>query len=111
MGGGEYFVGAASDEGLGCGGSEVAGGDACGSLLDNVGGLFAVAGDDHGVEMPGVVDAMAVGAEGQLAASAEGVEHGALGLGGELGVGIVERADGLGDEGIAGGIVGVEGML
>jgi hypothetical protein len=104
-------VGSASDELLGCGGSEVACGGACGSLFYEVRGLFAVAGDDHRVQMPRVVHAMAVGTEGQLAASSERVEHGAFGLRCELGVGIIQGADGLVDEGVAGGIVGVERML
>ncbi len=69
-------------------------------FVEDLGDLFAVGGDDHRVEVPDVVDELAISAEGELAAAAEGVEDGALGLGGVLGGGAVEGAD----DGVDGGV-------
>jgi protein SCO1/2 len=78
--------------------------DAHGGLEQDLGDLFAVGGSDHGVQVVLLVDTMTKGAERKLATTAEGGEDGALGGDGELGCGIVERADGVEDEGVVPGI-------
>jgi hypothetical protein len=69
-------------------------------FVEDLSDLFAVGADDHRVQVPDVVDEVTVSAEGELAAAAEGVEDGALGLGGVLGGGAVEGAD----DGVDGGV-------
>jgi len=52
------------------------------------------------VEVPVVVGGVAEGSEWELTTTAERGEDGALALGGELGFGAVEGADGLKDGGV-----------
>jgi len=89
-------------EGRGDGLTEVGGSRADRSLLEDVGYLVAVRGDDHGVQVPLVIDEMTVGTERELAAPAKGVENGAFGVDGVGGGGAVEGAYGGVDGGIAG---------
>ena len=65
-----------------------------GGAVDYVGDGVSVGGDDHGVEMPVVVGKMAEGPEWELTTTSECGEDGAFALGGELGFGAVEGADG-----------------
>ncbi len=69
-----------------------------------MGDFIAVGADDHGVEVPVVVDLMAEGAQGELAAAAQGVEDGAFGMDGVLGCGAVQGAD-CGVDGYVGGVL------
>ena len=48
-----------------------------------------------------------MGADGERAAAAEGVEGGAFGFDGEAGVGVFEEGDGVADVGVAGFVDGV----
>jgi hypothetical protein len=91
----------AGDEGFGYLGTEIGRGGADRGAVNDVGYLFAVGRDDHRVEVVGVVGGVAVGAKGELAASADGVEDGAFGLGCVFGGGAVEGADGGVDGGVA----------
>jgi hypothetical protein len=63
------------------------------------------------VQVVDLVDGMTIGAEGKLATSAEGREHGALGGDGVLRGGAVEGADGGVDRRISCGVFGVEWVL
>ena len=90
----QQFSSAAGDEALGSQVAEFVGCDAARGALDVVSDGFAVGGSDHGVQVPAIVGGVAVGAEGELAASAEGGEDGAFGLRGKFRVGTVESADG-----------------
>jgi hypothetical protein len=107
----KQFQRAASDEGFGDRLAEIGRGGDDRSALYDVRYLIAVGRDDHGVQVVDLVNGMAVCAEGELTASTEGGEDGALGGDGVLGVGAVEGADGGVDRGVAGGVFRVERML
>ena len=108
--------GAAGLEVFGDAQAEGAGGDAGGDFGGEADHAFAVGRDDLGLDLPGdgragvgdgvcdVVDGGAVDADGELAAAAEGVEHGALRLDREARLGVVERGDGAADAVVAGGV-------
>lgn len=66
----QQFQRTAGYKGFGYGVAEVGGGGADGGFFEDVGYLIAVGADYHGVKVPVVVDLVAVGAEGELAASA-----------------------------------------
>ena len=75
------------------------GGDAGGSLRGDTGDLFAIGREHLRVHAPGeggtlVAQRSAMDADGDLAAAAEGLEHGALGLDGETRFRMIERGDG-----------------
>ena len=62
---------------------------------------------------PDLTGGDAVGADGKLAASAEGVEGGAFGFDAVAGVGVLEEGDGLADVGVTftiDGVVRVTGL-
>ncbi len=105
---GEEVEGSAGLEVFGDGGTEFDGGGAEGGAVEDLGDLFAVGRDDHGVEMPRFIDGVAEGSERELAAAAEGVEDGAFGGDSVLGVATVEGVDGFVDSGIMTGVIGVE---
>jgi hypothetical protein len=70
---------------------------------------FTVWSDYLGDHAPLVLVAVAVGSYGKLAASAEGVEGGALGFDGEAGVWVFEEGNGVAEVGVAGFVDGVFG--
>jgi hypothetical protein len=63
------------------------------------------------MQVPVVVGGVAVSAQGELAASVDGGEYGALGGDGVLGVGAVERADGGVDRRVARWVFGIKRVL
>ena len=107
----QQFQRAASDEDFCYGLAEVGGGCSKGGFVDDMSHLFAVGAYYHGVQVPVIVDAVAVGAEGELATSAQGSEDGALGGDGVFGVGVIESADGVVDGGVAGGVFGIQRVV
>ena len=73
-------------------------------MIQDLNDLFAVGADDHGVQMPRVINKMAECAERQVAAAAEGVEDRTLSVYGEGYDRIVERGDGVVGRGVVCGV-------
>src|ERR1700721_2620238 len=90
---GEEFRGAAGAKGFRSARAELFRRNVEWASFDDVSDLVAIGADDHGVEMPGFVDAVAEGTKGKIAAAAEGVEHGALGGCGEGCISTVKCGD------------------
>jgi lipid-binding SYLF domain-containing protein len=82
--------------------TEIDGSRAGRSFSKDMSDLVAVGRDDHGVQVPQVIDEMTIGAERELAASAKGVENGAFGADSIGGGGAVQCAYGGVDGGVAG---------
>lgn len=80
-------------------------------FVQDVCGLFTIERYDHSVKMPLGINTMCEGPEGELAAGAEGAQHGAFGDDSIFSIGTVESADGGENGGVAGGVFGVERML
>ena len=106
---GEEFRGAAGAKGFRSARAELFRRNVEWAAFDDVSDLVAIGADDHGVEMPGFVDAVAEGTKGKIAAAAEGVEDGALGGGGEGCISTVKCGDGAMDRGVL-GCVGTSGL-
>ena len=87
--------------------AEFFGGHVQRGFVQDVRSLFAIERDHHRVQVPLIVYLVAKSAEGELAAGAEGVEHGAFGGYGVFGIGVVERVDGSEDGRVTRGIFGV----
>ena len=97
----------ATDEFVGDGEAKFCGRHVQRSFVQDVRGLLTIERDDHGVQVPLVVDTMGEGSERELAAAAESVEYGAFGGDGIFGGGAVESADDGEDGRIARGVFGV----